>query len=87
MLWSARATCDFDLQLFNEGDYVRAVGEKIEVENISKVLYPPDHTDDGKELRLKQQSFFVPCSLADSIRHFKRQHSDLRRLPRSPSRS
>ncbi len=80
-LWAARAPRDFDLQLFNEGDYWRAVEEKVDVENISKVLYPPDHTDEGKELRLKQQYFFVACSLADTIRYFKLRHSDLRLLP------
>jgi glycogen phosphorylase len=80
-LWSARAPYDFDLQLFNAGDYRRAVEEKVDVENISKVLYPPDHTDEGKELRLKQQYFFVACSLADVLRNFKRRHTDLRLLP------
>ncbi|HEX4355465.1 MAG TPA: glycogen/starch/alpha-glucan phosphorylase, partial [Polyangiales bacterium] len=57
-LWSARASRDFDLQLFNNGDHRRAVEEKVEVESISKVLYPNDHTEDGRELRLKQQYFF-----------------------------
>jgi starch phosphorylase len=80
-LWAARAPREFDLQLFNEGDYLRAVEEKVEVESISKVLYPPDHTDEGRELRLKQQYFFVACSLADIVRHFKLRHDDLRRLP------
>jgi starch phosphorylase len=80
-LWSARASQDFDLQLFNEGDYRKAVEEKFEVENISKVLYPPDHTEDGKMLRLKQQYFFVACSIADIIAQFKKKHSDFRLLP------
>ncbi|MEY4511248.1 MAG: hypothetical protein RLZZ450_3370 [Pseudomonadota bacterium] len=80
-LWAARAPYDFDLQLFNAGDYRRAVEEKVDVENISKVLYPPDHTDDGKELRLKQQYFFVACSLADVLRHFKLRHTDWTLLP------
>ena len=80
-LWAARAPRDFDLQLFNAGDYLRAVEEKVVVENISKVLYPPDHTEEGKELRLKQQYFFVACSLADIIRHFKLRHDDFRELP------
>jgi starch phosphorylase len=70
-LWSARATRDFDLQFFNEGDYRRAVQEKIDTENISKVLYPNDHTEEGKALRLKQQYFFVACSIADIVRRFK----------------
>ncbi|MFT3926117.1 MAG: glycogen/starch/alpha-glucan phosphorylase [Myxococcales bacterium] len=80
-LWAARASRDFDLTLFNEGDYRRAVEEKVDVENISKVLYPPDHTDEGKELRLKQQYFFVACSLADIVRHFKLRHRDFSRFP------
>jgi starch phosphorylase len=80
-LWAARAPYDFDLQLFNAGDYRRAVEEKVDVENISKVLYPPDHTDEGKELRLKQQYFFVACSLADIMRQFKLKHADMRALP------
>jgi glycogen phosphorylase len=80
-LWAARASRDFDLQLFNEGDYRRAVEEKVDVENISKVLYPPDHTEEGKELRLKQQYFFVACSLADIVRSFKERHTDFSKFP------
>ncbi|HET6331956.1 MAG TPA: glycogen/starch/alpha-glucan phosphorylase [Polyangiales bacterium] len=80
-LWSARASRDFDLQMFNSGDHRRAVQEKVEVESISKVLYPNDHTDEGKELRLKQQYFFVACSIADIIANFKRRHRDFRLLP------
>jgi starch phosphorylase len=80
-LWSARASRDFDLRLFNEGDYRRAVEEKVEVENISKVLYPNDHTEYGKELRLKQQYFFVACSIADVVWEFKRRHTDFRVFP------
>jgi starch phosphorylase len=80
-LWAARATRDFDLQFFNEGDYRRAVQEKIDTENISKVLYPNDQSDEGKELRLKQQYFFVACSIADMIRRFKRLHTDFAAFP------
>jgi starch phosphorylase len=80
-LWSARASRDFDLQLFNSGDHRRAVQEKVEVESISKLLYPNDHTEEGKELRLKQQYFFVACSIADIIARFKRRHRDFRLLP------
>jgi starch phosphorylase len=80
-LWSARAPQDFDLRLFNEGNFLRAVEEKVEVESISKVLYPNDHTEHGKELRLKQQYFFVACSIADVIAQFKRRHRDFRLLP------
>ncbi|HET6280244.1 MAG TPA: glycogen/starch/alpha-glucan phosphorylase [Polyangia bacterium] len=80
-LWAARATRDFDLKFFNEGDYRRAVEEKIDTENISKVLYPNDQSDEGKELRLKQQYFFVACSIADIIRRFKRRHAIFELLP------
>jgi len=80
-LWAARATRDFDLQFFNEGDYRRAVEEKIDTENISKVLYPNDNSDEGKALRLKQQYFFVACSIADMIRRFKLLHADFALFP------
>jgi starch phosphorylase len=80
-LWAARAPRDFDLQRFNEGDYKRAVEEKVDVENISKVLYPNDHTLEGKELRLKQQYFFVACSIADIVRTFKQSGLPWYRFP------
>src|SRR5205814_475877 len=80
-LWAARATRDFDLQFFNEGDFRRAVEEKIDTENISKVLYPNDQTDEGKALRLKQQYFFVACSIADIVRRYKRKHTTFDRFP------
>ncbi|MET0387994.1 MAG: glycogen/starch/alpha-glucan phosphorylase [Polyangiales bacterium] len=80
-LWSARASRDFDLQIFNSGDHKRAVQEKVEVESISKVLYPNDHTEEGRELRLKQQYFFVACAVADIIERFKENQTDLRLLP------
>jgi starch phosphorylase len=71
-LWSARATDDFDLAAFNSGSYVEAVQEKALSETITKVLYPNDKTENGKELRLVQQYFFVACSLRDLIRrHFR----------------
>jgi starch phosphorylase len=74
-LWAARATRDFDLRFFNEGDYRRAVEEKIDSENISKVLYPNDQTEEGKALRLEQQYFFVACSIGDIVRRYKRRHT------------
>lgn len=72
-LWSAKATEDFNFQEFNEGDYTEAVRAKITAENISQVLYPNDTGYMGKELRLKQQYFFVSCSLQDIIRRFKQK--------------
>ena len=80
-LWAARATRDFDLQFFNDGDYRRAVEEKIDTENISKVLYPNDQSEEGKELRLKQQYFFVACSIADIVRRYKRRHATFDAFP------
>ena len=70
-LWASKATEEFDLKIFNEGGYVEAVTEKALGETVSKVLYPNDKTENGKELRLVQQYFFVACSLRDIIRrHF-----------------
>jgi glycogen phosphorylase len=71
-LWSSRATQDFDLAAFNSGGYVEAVREKAVGETVSKVLYPNDKSEAGKELRLVQQYFFVACSLRDILRrHFR----------------
>ncbi len=69
-LWSAKATRDFDLRYFNEGNYIKAVEEKTRSENLSKVLYPDDTTQMGRELRLKQEYFFVSASLQDILAHF-----------------
>jgi starch phosphorylase len=80
-LWSARATDEFDLELFNTGDFRRAVEEKVTSETISRVLYPADRSPEGKELRLKQQYFFVACSVSDIIRRYKALHSDFADLP------
>ncbi len=80
-LWSARSTEEFDLSYFNDGDYERAVYNKVLTENISKVLYPNDNISQGRELRLKQEYFFTAASLADIIRRFKMENSNLRFLP------
>lgn len=66
-LWSAQAPESFDFQDFNVGDYMGAVQEKMDSENITKILYPNDETEQGKRLRLQQQYFFVSCSLQDMI--------------------
>ncbi len=66
-LWSAKATRDFDLRYFNEGDYIGALEDKNQSETISKVLYPNDATACGRELRLKQEYFFVSASLQDIV--------------------
>lgn len=80
-LWRARASQSFDFQLFNVGDYALAIEQKIVSENISKVLYPNDSTQQGRELRLKQQYFFVACSLRDIIRRFHLRNEDWAAFP------
>ena len=80
-LWSARASKEFNLQVFNTGDYLRAVTDKIFSENISKVLYPNDDTPQGRELRLQQQYFFVSCSLQDILRLYRRNHDTFDLFP------
>ena len=67
-LWKAEAVESFDFSVYNLGDYYRAVEKKMRSENITKVLYPNDENLSGKELRLKQQYFFVSCSLQDIIK-------------------
>ncbi len=73
-LWESRSSKDFDLETFNEGNYEKALRDRVQGETISKVLYPNDSTENGKELRLVQQYFFVACSLNDIIRRFERDH-------------
>ena len=81
-LYSARASREFDIRIFNAGDYVKAVEQKIASETISKVLYPPGAPGSGHELRLAQEYFLVACALRDIIRRFEQQHSDFRQLAR-----
>ena len=80
-LWAAKASRDFDLKYFNEGNYIKAVGDKNESENLSKVLYPDDTTQMGRELRLKQQYFFVSGSLQDILFRYSKYHSSFDELP------
>ncbi len=80
-LWRARASQEFNFQLFDGGDYIRAVAEKIRSENITKVLYPNDNTPEGRELRLRQQYFFVACSIHDIIRRFLAFHAEWASFP------
>ena len=72
-LWRATATESFDFYAFNIGDYYGAVEEKVGSETLSKVLYPNDGTDEGRRLRLKQQHFFVSCSLQDMLRNLEQR--------------
>jgi len=80
-LWSSRASKEFDLQYFQHGNYLKAVEEKNISENISKVLYPNDETTMGQELRLKQQYFFVSCSIQDIMRRYKVNHVSFDQFP------
>jgi starch phosphorylase len=80
-LWSARAAEEFDFQDFNDGDYVEAVSAKVQAENLTKVLYPNDTLYLGKELRLKQQYFFVACSLNDILRRFRKSEEPWKKFP------
>ena len=80
-LFSARGSNEFDMQLFNMGDYLRAVGEKIEGENISKVLYPSDAVAEGRELRLIQEYFMVACCVRDVVRRMAQEGKHITSLP------
>ncbi len=79
-LWKSQAAEGFRLDVFNQGDYVRAVEEKNWAENVSKVLYPSDFTYAGKELRLIQEYFLASCSVRDIIRRYKKNHNDFTRF-------
>ncbi len=80
-LWSSKAANEFIFGEFDRGDYFQSVKEKVIAENITQVLYPNDKLYLGKELRLKQQYFFVACSLKDILRRYKKVHSDWSRFP------
>ena len=73
-LWESRSTEQFNWDVFNAGGYVDAQAEKSLAETVSKVLYPNDSTEAGKELRLTQQYFFCACSLRDILRRYNRTH-------------
>jgi starch phosphorylase len=79
-LWAARASRDFDLRYFNEGNYIAAVRDKTVSENLSKVLYPNDATSSGQELRLKQEYFFISASLQDILRRHLKSNPSLDNL-------
>ena len=81
-LWSAKSSREFDIARFNAGEYVKAVEDKTRSENISKILYPPDDQYAGKELRLRQQYFFVSATLQDVLRRYwKRGRRSIEQLP------
>jgi starch phosphorylase len=80
-LWESVSSREFNLEYFNRGDYIGAVEAKVISENISKVLYPNDELRQGKELRLKQQYFFVSATFQDIMRRFKKRGVPFRQLP------
>ncbi len=81
-LWEARPKNIFDLQSFNEGNYAKAVEESNIARTITEVLYPADEHIQGKELRLRQQYFFISATVQRAVDRFKSRHSDLRDLPK-----
>jgi starch phosphorylase len=80
-LWVAKSTGGFDLDYFNRGDYVAAIKDKIDSETISMVLYPGDETDEGKELRFRQQYFLVSATLQDIMRRHRKSSMSPEQLP------
>ncbi len=80
-LFAAHASDEFDVRIFNSGDYVKAVEQKIVSETLSKILYPSDAIEAGRELRLLQEYFFVACAIRDILRRFMRRGEDLRDFP------
>lgn len=80
-LWSAKAPRDFDMKLFAEGEYVKSLEQKAIAESICKVLYPADHHQEGKMLRLKQQYFFVSASLQSIIKKHIKDYKTVTSLP------
>jgi glycogen phosphorylase len=76
-LFQARSSDDFDIDIFNRGDYIRAVEQKIASENISRVLYPSDSVVAGKELRLVQEYFLVACAVRDIVRRYLTDHESI----------
>src|SRR4029078_2746678 len=76
-LYSARASDEFDITIFNAGDYIKAVQHKINTEAISKILYPSDAVQSGRELRLLQEYFLVACSVRDIVKRYLAAHDSL----------
>jgi starch phosphorylase len=77
-LYAARSSRDFDMQIFNDGDYFKAVEQKIASETISKALYPSDAVVAGRELRLMQEYFLVACAIRDIVRSYQQSHDGFR---------
>ncbi len=81
-LWSAEATNEFNFEDFNRGSYIAAVEHKVLAENLTKVLYPNDNITAGKELRLRQQYFFVCASTRDILRRFREENANWTDMPK-----
>ena len=80
-LYSARSSREFDMQIFNDGDYFKAVAQKMQSENITKVLYPSDAVIPSQELRLLQEYFLAACAVRDIVRRFEKEHPSFRDFP------
>ena len=80
-LYSAKSSHEFDMQVFNRGDYLKAVEQKVASEMISKVLYPSDSVEAGRELRLVQEYFLVACALQDIMTNYLRHHQNFDEFP------
>lgn len=80
-LYSARSSADFDMQIFNAGDYIKAVEQKIASETITKVLYPSDKVEAGLELRMVQEYFLVACAIRDIIKKYLQTHTTFEAFP------
>ncbi|HLX84908.1 MAG TPA: glycogen/starch/alpha-glucan phosphorylase [Terriglobales bacterium] len=80
-LWAAAAPDYFDFEKFGTGDFVGALGETLQAESLTRVLYPDDSTEKGQGLRFLQEYFLVACSMADLVRRFKRHNSDWEKFP------
>jgi starch phosphorylase len=80
-LWSGTAAHSFDFQQFSGGDFVASIAETLSAESLTRVLYPDDHTQQGRALRLMQEYFLVACSLGDLIRRFRETNRDWTKLP------
>ncbi len=75
-LWDADAASEFDFQMFSKGSYIRAVAERERVEALTRVLYPADDIEAGRQLRLLQEYFLVACSVRDVVNRFRRRHGE-----------
>jgi starch phosphorylase len=80
-LFRARSSNEFDMRIFNSGDFVKAVREKVLSETVSKVLYPVDAIARGRELRLVQEYFLVRCGISDIVRRYRKRHTTWDEFP------